>query len=229
MVYKKIGIVIADDDEFIPFSGLLKEKTEYNTSFRHSVLFRTGDVQFFAVCSGMGKVNAAAATMFLIDRGCEAIFNFGLSGGLKGVKRGQFILPDSFIEHDFDLTPLGYKPCEKPLQDYIYKADKELLSLFSEASGAYVASTAVCGDRFISDKKTGDFLIDTFSASSCDMETAAMASVCHLMNVPFVSMRRISDDAGDNASDSYSDMNRNDGKTLSAVFIDSLHYICGEV
>ena len=28
-----------------------------------------------------------------------------------------------FLEHDFDLTGIGYKPCEKPSQKYIYDAE----------------------------------------------------------------------------------------------------------
>ncbi len=229
MLYKKIGIVIADEDEYIPFFNSVEKKTEYDTPFKKSVAFKIGKVSFIAVCCGIGKVNAAACTMFLIGCGCDAIFNFGLSGGLKGVKRGQFILPESFLEHDFDLTPLGYKPCEKPSQEYIYTADKKLLSLFLEASGAEVTSAAVCGDRFISDEVSRKFLIDTFSASSCDMETAAIASVCHMTKTPFVSLRRISDDAGDDAADSYGEMNENEGKTLAGVFTGCINYICREV
>lgn len=229
MLYEKIGIVIADIDEYEPFLKTLSLKNDYDTPFNNSVTFKLGKSQVYAVCSGVGKVNAAAATMFLITRGCEAIFNFGLSGELSGVRPGEFILPESFMEHDFDLTPLGYKPCEKPGQVYIYKADPDLIKIFNNKCGAGIKSLAVCGDRFISDTKTRDFFINEFSASSCDMETAAMASVCHLMGIPFLSLRRISDNASDDAAENYREMNRNEGGNLAETFISCLRSVCAEV
>ena len=42
---------------------------------------------------------------------------------------------------------------------------------------------------------------------SCDMESAAVAYVCDLAGIPFAAIRRISDDAGNDAADSYTDMN----------------------
>ena len=39
------------------------------------------------------------------------------------------------------------------------------------------------------------------------METAAVAYVCLAAQIPFAVIRKISDDAGDNAEESYRDMN----------------------
>ena len=57
---------------------------------------------------------------------------------------------------------------------------------------------------------------------SCDMETAAIASVCDIADIPFASIRRISDDAGESALDSYRAMNVSEGDTLSSVFMKCL-------
>ena len=55
-----------------------------------------------------------------------------------------------FLEHDFDLSGIGYRLCEKPGQTYIYEADEQLngmiLSLLPAATG-----TAVTGDCFVND------------------------------------------------------------------------------
>ena len=61
------------------------------------------------------------------------------------------------------------------------------------------------------------------------METAAIASVCDMANIPYLSLRRVSDDAGDDAYASYSEMNTGEGQTLSEVFIKVLEAICSEV
>lgn len=226
MSYKKIGIVVADKDEYEPFVSSVSGFQSIDTPFKSAVSFSFLSVPVVALLCGIGKVNAAAGTMYLIDSGCDIILNFGLSGGIKDAFRGEFILPETFLEHDFDLTPLGYKPCEKPGQPYVYNADRTLIDKISKTAVARPGGVAVCGDRFISNKADRDFLIDTFSASSCDMETAAIASVCYSSRVPFVSLRRISDDASDNATDSYNDMNKNEGISLSAAFLKCLKIIC---
>ena len=49
---------------------------------------------------------------------------------------------------------------------------------------------------------------------SCDMETAAIAYACNYSNVPFLSLRRVSDDAGNDAKADYRDMNESDETLL---------------
>ncbi|MBO4694104.1 MAG: 5'-methylthioadenosine/S-adenosylhomocysteine nucleosidase [Clostridia bacterium] len=226
MSYKKIGVIVADKDEYKPFVKTAEQSAvnvrTIETPFNSAMGFSCGNSEVMVVLCGIGKVNAATAAMYLVNSGCDALLNFGLSGGLAGVSLGEFIVPGKFLEHDFDLTGLGYKPCEKPGQDYIYSADEKLCDCFSSACKARITGTAVCGDRFISSNSDKEFLISTFSASSCDMETAAIASVCHITNTPFVSLRRISDGADDKATETYRDMNVNDGTTLSETFMKCL-------
>ena len=222
MSYKKIGAIVADEGEYYPFFNSVSGAVSVDTPFKDAFKFSCGKSEVYVLFCGIGKVNAAAGTMYLIDLGCECILNFGLSGGLKGVKTGEFIVPDKFIEHDFDLTPLGYKPCQKPGQEYIYYADKKLSDIFNSTGFVKLTGTAVCGDKFISDKETGEYLIKAFSATSCDMETAAIASVCFISKIPFAALRRISDGADEDAADSYRDMNTNEGITLGEAFIKCL-------
>ncbi len=227
----KVGIVVADYDEYAPFVDDIasSSKKEYNYFNRKAVEFKLGNAQVICINCGIGKVNAATAAMHLVDIGCNCVLNFGLSGGISRVRRGEIVLPDKFLEHDFDLTGIGYKPCEKPSQKYIYAADETLLKIAYNAIGKCEGGTAVCGDRFICNAVDRDFLRDTFDATTCDMETAAIASVCDMADVPYLSLRRVSDDAGEDAYASYSDMNTGDGKTLSEVFIKVLNALCDEV
>lgn len=227
----KIGIVVADFDEYAPFVKSVSEylPQEYNYFGKKAISFKMGKCTVVCINCGIGKVNAATAAMHLCDIGCTYILNFGLSGGISGVKRGEIVLPDRFLEHDFDLTGIGYKPCEKPSQKYIYDADKMLLQKAQSAIGECEHGTAVCGDRFICSASDRDFLRDTFSATTCDMETAAIASVCDMAAIPYLSLRRVSDDAGDDAYANYSDMNILEGQTLSDIFIKVLETLCDEV
>ncbi len=228
---KKIGIIVADVDEYLPFSEQIGKYNpqEYNCFNKKGVAFKIGEVNIVSVNCGIGKVNAAIAAAHLSDIGCDYILNFGLSGGISAVKRGEIVIPDKFLEHDFDLTGIGYKPCEKPGQKYIYDANEWLLKLAEKAIGKTEHGTAVCGDRFICSATDRDFLRDTFGATTCDMETAAIASACDMANIPFLCLRRVSDDAGDDAYANYNDMNTGEGQTLSEVFLCVLNALCEEI
>ena len=220
----KIGFVIADEDEFAP----LRNKASEIGAVRHDLFSREGytfgfsengkTVTVNAVLCGIGKVNAATAAAFLIAEGCSIILNAGLSGGISGICRGECMVGTEYIEHDFDLTGLGYKPCEKPLQNYIYKADLPTVSLMESVISDVKRGVVVSGDCFVSDDKKRNFLKDTFGAMSCDMESAAIAYVCELAGVRFAALRRISDDAGNDAAGAYRSMN----ETREELLIDML-------
>ena len=55
---------------------------------------------------------------------------------------------------------------------------------------------------------------------SCDMETAAVAFVCEYASVPFACVRRISDDAGADAAESYREMNCSSQTELSDFILE---------
>ncbi len=223
MSVKKIGIVVADGDEFAPLAEKITSG-EYKESFflkRRILEFSPGDnLTVMAILCGIGKVNAAAAATYLVTLGCDAILNYGLSGGINGVRRGEFCLCNKFLEHDFNLTTIGYKPCEKPQQNYIYNSDERIINAVKSLMPNIKEGTAVTGDCFVSNKTLHDFLRDEFGAMSCDMETAAIAYVCEYSGVPFGAVRRISDDAGDTAGDSYREMNTSGETELSNFILD---------
>ncbi len=211
---KKIGIVVADLEEYRPFCALAqKTKIAGGKPFgMDEIVFTLNGCEIRCVLSNCGKVNATMAATYLVSAGCDTLLNFGYSGGISRVCRGEIVLADRYLEHDFDLTMIGYKPCEKPGQEYIYSADVKLLECFKKQLPDVTVGTAVCGDRFICNESERLFLKETFDAVSCDMETAAIASVCFAAKIPFLALRRISDDAGADAKNSYRAM-YNGGET----------------
>ena len=220
---KKIGIIVADSDEFKSLADTVTKGEHCEEFFlkRRILKFKISEnTEVFAMLCGIGKVNAAAAAAHLVDIGCEIILNYGLSGGISGVNRGDICVCNKFLEHDFDLTTIGYKPCEKPGQAYIYEADKRLLKLIREMLPDIKAGTAATGDRFVCDPVLRDFLKNEFNAMSCDMETAAIAYVCEYAGIPFAAVRKISDDAGADAADSYREMNSANETVLSDFILD---------
>ncbi len=227
----KIAVIVADADEYKPLAERI-EKGEYeNYSFlgrighKFSVETEQGKASVYTLLCGIGMVNAAAAAAHFETLGFDIILNYGLSGGISGIKKGELTLADRFLEHDFDLTGIGYKPYEKPCQEYVYTADQRLISLMQKEIPHIKIGTAVSGDSFICDEKIRDTLKRDFGAMSCDMETAAIAYVCNFGNIPFLALRRISDDAGDNAIDSYREMNKRAEAVLSDIILDFIPVI----
>lgn len=220
---KKIGIIVADADEFAPLEETIKkgEFTEKSFLKRKILEFKIDGAQVSAILCGIGKVNAAAATAHLVDSGCEIILNYGLSGGISGIRRGELCLCTEFLEHDFDLTTIGYKPCEKPGQGtYIYKSDKPLNGVVKTLLPDIKEGLAATGDRFVCDEGLRNLLKDEFGAMCCDMETAAIAYVCEYAGVPFAAVRKVSDDAGEDALESYREMNTSGETDLSDFILD---------
>jgi len=208
-----IGLVIADPDEYSPITSYVEKfQGEEHSLFGlkcHSFVMpiSDGNCRITSVLCGTGKVNAATATAFIIDRGADVIINTGLSGGVSGVSRGDIVLATKLLEHDFDLMCLGYAFAEKPSQEYIYSADEKLNAIYEGMCPSIKKGTMVAGDRFVNDSALRDKLKSEFCAIACDMESAAAAYVCHITDTPFAAVRRISDDAGEEATESYRSMN----------------------
>lgn len=218
---KKIGVIIADGDEYTPFfNDIVKyDPIEIHLLGKRGHTYTVKGVDVVSVNCGIGKANAAALAAALIMCGCEAILNFGLSGGISGVRRGETVLSSAFFEHDFDLTGLGYAPCQKPGQAALIKADEELCTLFEQVLPDIKKGTFATGDCFVSNAALRDSLRDNFGAIACDMETAAIADICQSASVPFAALRKISDDAGESAAESYRDMNTYGNISLSLAVL----------
>jgi len=207
----KLGLVIADDMEFAPVEQ--KSKLYNGETFTlggdKAVKFETvcGNI-IVAVLCGTGKVNAAGATATLICKERpDCIINLGLSGAIKGVYKNDIVICDKLLEHDFDLSPLGYEVGVKPQKTYVYEADKDLFDRFTNKFSAIKPCTFVTGDMFVSSKEKKEYIINKFGGGCCDMESAAVASVCYKMEVPFISIRKLSDDADEEAADTYRESN----------------------
>ncbi len=211
---KNTGLVFADSMEYSPFLAYAKEKggEEFNLRGNDAVTFtmEKGDRKLVitGVKCGIGKVNAASATAFLIsDMKADYILNAGLSGAVSGLKREDMVAAESYVECDYDLTAIGYGLGVKPDgQEYILKADEKLLSYALESKGIKKAKTGT-GDIFLTDSARKKLYSNTFGIGAFDMETAAIASVCEKCGVPMLSVRKISDDADDCSVEDYREMN----------------------
>ena len=173
---------------------------------------RLGQTEVVIVKCGIGKVNAGICTQILIgDFQVSAVINTGVAGSLdKTLGVGDLVISTDAVQHDFDISALGYKRGEIPYTDTVaFPADKRLRELASAA----VRKTApevkavegrICsGDQFISSAAQKEAITAVFGGACCEMEGASIAQVCFLNHVPFVVIRAISDSADEDSGVSF--------------------------
>ncbi len=221
---KKIGLIIADESEYKMIRARARELDAVRNDFfsregHRFLLPNDKNTEVYSILCGVGTVNATAAATYLASLSVDMIISFGLSGGISGISKNQFMVGTEYIEHDFDLTPLGYAPCEKPLQNYIHKGNEELINIFCEQCPFIKKGVIVSGDSFICDNDKKEFFKKNYNAMSCDMESSAIAYVCELAEIPFTTLRKISDDAGDDANESYTDSLNIDGVEVMEILL----------
>lgn len=190
----------------------------------NAITFHTGRMgkhEIIAAECSIGKVNAAVVTLTLID--CfhpDLVINTGVAGGTGlGAKILDVIVADRIAYHDVWCGP-GTIPgqaagCpttfECPLPESFFDG--------MDVKRGLVAS----GDIFVSRADEVEKILGIWpDAKAVDMESAAIAQVCHLKSVPFVCVRVISDTPGaaDNISqyeNFWSDAPANTFTALTAI------------
>ena len=156
---------------------------------------------------GVGKTNAAAATAAILTKypTVSWVINTGVAGGIGGgLQRGNVALGTKTVHHDYDQTPDGLRKGQvQGFDSEYFEGDKEMLSLMEQALKEeeieYRVGVIASGDQFIASDATAKRIGKEFNAIACDFESAPIAQVCALFSKPFLSMRAISDNGGDNA------------------------------
>lgn len=161
-----------------------------------------------AAC-GIGKVNAAALTQALLGRGAGAVLFTGVAGGVDpSLRVGDLVVAHDALQHDVDVTPLGYEAGQVPGEPPVWAADPALRDLVAAAAAEVAVAEGVqvivgrvaSGDAFVADPRRVADLRRRFAASCAEMEGAAVAQVCARWGVPWAIVRSVSDTADHDAS-----------------------------
>ncbi|GFN32025.1 5'-methylthioadenosine/adenosylhomocysteine nucleosidase [Paenibacillus xylaniclasticus] len=206
MKYNTIGIIgaMVEEIELLHQHVDVKtEKSQAGITYFEGVLHGKNVVY----CkSGVGKVNAAVCTQKLIDMGADCILFTGVAGAVDPVLNiGDIVVSSSCVQHDMDVTPLGFERGQIPYQDnWDFRADSALIQLAQAAAddlfpGKYCLGKVLSGDQFIASRETVKQLYEELGGACTEMEGAAVAQVCDMNSVPFVVIRSMSDRADGSA------------------------------
>ena len=144
---------------------------------------------------GMGKVNAAVGCAEMIrEHKPDIIISMGCAGGNgEGIHIGDVVVSKETAYHD---VYCGDNSVYGQMQGMPsrFMADSTLLMKALKLDTKIKPGLIVTGDWFVDSKEKMREIIGHFpDAKAVDMESAAIAQTCHMMQVPFVSFRVISD------------------------------------
>lgn len=162
------------------------------------------------VQSGIGKVNATITVTLLYQLfDVTHIINTGSAGALdSALSVGDIIIAHSLTYHDVDVTAFNYKLGQMAGMPELYYPDTQLIrtaqAVCRQMEIEPFLGQVVSGDQFVSTQEQKDKILGNFPlARAAEMESTAIAQAAHVLNIPFVIIRAISDSANDEASISF--------------------------
>ena len=143
--------------------------------------------------TGVGKVNATLKLTRKFGKfgsyiPYDLVINYGTAGSRK-IKKKQLVDCTKFVQRDMDVTGLGFMRGQTPFEDKI-----PIILDFDHVEFNPIGRKASCGsgDNFVEDKTN-------YYGEVVDMEAYAVAKVCYLYDVPFISFKYITDSADEDA------------------------------
>lgn len=198
-------VVAAMEEEIAPF----EQRAEQLAHQRHvgaarSVMATISGRKLLLIRSGIGAVNAATATVLAIHAvRTPVVVSAGSAGGLgHGVRVGDVVVGDEHAFGGADASAFGYVPGQIPGMPPTYPAAPALVERAHNRPGVLVGAM-ISGDSFV-DARSVDVYRERFPrALTADMETAAIAQVCHSFGIPYLAVRGVSDLCGPTAGDDF--------------------------
>ena len=191
-----IGIISAMQNEFELIVDALENKevkTICNIDFHIGTI---NNHKVVGVVCGIGKVNSAITTALLINNfSPDLIINSGIAGGTIGLNPKDIIIPEKLTYSDVDVLAFSYEYGQIPGMPLYYETDKkwrtELERVFNELNIKYKNNLVLTADTFRTTAK--DIKNNVELGYAVEMEGASIAQTCFKLNIPFVSIRFISD------------------------------------
>lgn len=195
----KIGIIAALAEERRQLSRIIAERETIGGGLREIDTGKAGANTVFVMECGIGKVNAAVGAAEMIrSLKPDAVISTGVAGGLDNVGVTDVVVARETAYHD---VWCGGDNAWGQVQGLPlrFPADKRLLAAAETLqTNETVRTGLICtGDKFVTSEEELATIKKTFDdALAVDMESAAIAHVCLLYHVPFLSLRVISDTPG---------------------------------
>ncbi len=206
----KIGIIAAMPEELAYLLQHLDDAREEKVLGNSYHTGKVGSVELVLVESGIGKVMSAMSVAILADHfQVDAVINTGSAGAVaNGIAVGDVVIADKLCYHDVDVTAFGYDYGQMARQPLYFESDKKFISLIQESLSkldqTWHLGLIATGDSFVAGEDKIKVIKEHFpQVLAVEMEGAAIAQAAHALNLPFLVIRAMSDNANHEASVSF--------------------------
>lgn len=224
---KTIGIIGAMPSELADIRKTLQNSEVKRVSGFDFYINEVSGKTIVNACCGIAKVNAALCTQVLIDNfKADAIINAGIAGGMdSSVKVCDMVVSTEVLPHDLDLHFLK----DYPPYCAVFKADENLIdtavSVCEKQGVKSFKGRIVSGEAFISDNAVKNDIKERLDPYAVDMESAAVGHCAFLNDVPYVSVRCISDNADDEGAMSFDEFEKIAAKKVADVVLEMIEVL----
>lgn len=199
-----LAIITAMSVEHAQIAALLSHRSEQQQGCYTYTQGHIGEHRITLMQCGIGKVNAAAGTTALLAYAQpDAVVSTGCAGGIDTVlgvmdvvASTQLVYHDVWCGEGNAYGQVQGMPERFAAHEQLLQAARQLAADTDNFTRIHFGLIAT-GDKFITDRAELAQIKTQFpEALAVDMESAAIAQVCHIYRVPFMSFRIISDTPG---------------------------------
>ncbi len=197
---KTIGILTAMTVEYNQIAGMLQDSGTVQNGPQKFLVGTLGENKVVLLQCGIGKTNAASGvTNLIITFHPDYIISTGAAGGIDAkLKVMDVVIGSQVCYHDVNCGD-NCDPGQVQGLPRLFKGDERLIEIAkSLKTDVRIVPGLICtGDQFITNREELNVIKGKYPEGlAVDMESAAIAQVCLLWNVPMLSFRIISDTPG---------------------------------
>ncbi|MDP5033118.1 MAG: 5'-methylthioadenosine/S-adenosylhomocysteine nucleosidase [Paraglaciecola sp.] len=226
----KIAILGAMDEEISLLRASLTNVTERKIAHLTVYFGELNNTEVALVKCGIGKVAAAVSTTLLVmNFQPDYVINTGSAGGFSKERViGDIVIATELRHYDADLTFFGYELGQCAGMPAKYECDTKLITCAQQAMQSldhigYELGLICSGDSFVGSDEGAEKIRQNFpSISAVEMEGVAIGQTCHLLNVPFLVIRSLSDIAGVTSTVSFQTYLETAGKHSAQIVMQTL-------
>lgn len=222
----KIGIIAAMPEELLHLTQNLDRAQEVQVLGNTYYTGTVGKTEVVLVQSGIGKVMSAMSVAVLADHfQVDAVINTGSAGAVaEGIAVGDVVIADKLAYHDVDVTAFGYAYGQMAGQPLSFESDKNFIARIkenlSQLEQTWHLGLIATGDSFIAgEDKIASIKSHFPDVLAVEMEGAAIAQAAHALDLPFLAIRAISDNANHEASISFDEFIIEAGRRSAQVLL----------
>ena len=197
---KTIGVLTAMSVEYRQVAAMLQDAETVKSGPQEFLVGSLGESKVVLLQCGIGKTNAATGvTNLIMTFHPDCVISTGVAGGIDTrLDVMDVVIGKEVCYHD-DYCGDNCNPGQVQGLPRLFKGDERLVELASTLkTDVHIVSGLICsGDQFITNRDELDVIKGKYPQGlAVDMESGAIAQVCHLWSIPFLSFRIISDTPG---------------------------------